>query len=130
MTDEQFLQSIPRYGIGGFVGKIFKKVKDTVKKVAPIAGAGIGFMLGGSAGAGIGSGIGSLIAGKSVSESLKNAALGYGIGSIAGRFGPLQQFSGRGIGGRFAFGDDFNVLNRLMPRAAETLTTSDGGTTP
>ena len=130
MTDEQFLQSIPRYGIGGFVGKIFKKVKDTVKKVAPIAGAGIGFMLGGSAGAGIGSGIGSLIAGKSVSESLKNAALGYGIGSIAGRFGPLQQFSGRGIGGRFAFGDDFNILNKLMPRAAETLATSDGGTTP
>ena len=114
MTDEQFLQSIPRYGIGGFVGKIFKKVKDTVKKVAPIAGAGIGFMLGGSAGAGIGSGIGSLIAGKSVSESLKNAALGYGIGSIAGRFGPLQQFSGRGIGGRLIFFITWTPSNHLL----------------
>jgi hypothetical protein len=128
MIDEQFLQTVPRYGIGGFVGKIFKKVKDTVKKVAPIAGAGIGFMLGGSAGAGIGSGIGSLIAGKSVGESLRNAALGYGIGSIAGRFGPLQQFAGRGIGGRFAFGDQFNVLNKLLPKAAETVT-ADGGMT-
>ena len=120
MIDEQFLETIPRYGIGGFVGKIFKKVKDTVKKVAPIAGAGIGFLLGGSAGAGIGSGIGSLIAGKSIEESLKNAALGYGIGSVAGRFGPLQQFAGKGIGGKFSFGDNYNVLNKLLPRVTDT----------
>ena len=32
MIDEQCLETIPRYGIGGFVGKIFKKVKDTAKK--------------------------------------------------------------------------------------------------
>ena len=120
MIDEQFLETIPRYGIGGFVGKIFKKIKKAVKKVAPIAGAGIGFLLGGSAGAGIGSGIGSLIAGKSVGESLKNAALGYGLGSIAGRFGPLQGFAGKGIGGNFAFGDNYNVLNKLLPRVTDT----------
>ena len=46
MIDEQFLQTIPQYGIGGFVGKIFKKVKDTVKKVAEPAGAAIGFVAG------------------------------------------------------------------------------------
>ena len=45
MIDEQFLQTIPQYGIGGFVGKIFKKVKDTVKKVAPIAGAIVGGLI-------------------------------------------------------------------------------------
>ena len=31
MIDEQFLQTIPQYGIGGFVGKVFKKVKDIIK---------------------------------------------------------------------------------------------------
>ena len=120
MIDEQFLETIPRYGIGGFVGKIFKKIKKAVKKVAPIAGAGIGFLLGGAAGAGIGSGIGSLIAGKSPSEALKNAALGYGIGSLAGAFGPLKGFAGKGIGGKFAFGDKYNILNKLLPQVTDT----------
>ena len=92
---------------------IFKKVKDTVKKIAPIAGAGIGFLIGGAAGAGIGSGIGSLIAGKSPKEALQAAALGYGIGSIAGTWGPFKQFAGKGMfGGKFALGDKYNFLNK------------------
>ena len=113
MIDEQFLQTIPQYGIGGFVGKIFKKVKKAVQKVAPIAGAGIGFMVGGAAGAGIGAGIGSLVAGKSIEESLGNAMLGYGIGSVAGSFGPFKQFAGKGIGGKFAWNpaDKGNLFN-------------------
>ncbi len=121
MIDEQFLQTIPQYGIGGFVGKIFKKVKDTVKKVAPIAGAGIGFMIGGSAGAGIGAGIGSLVAGKSVEESLGNAMLGYGIGSVAGRFGPqfLKDAAGSkefmGFGGKGDIGNLFNMFGGKGP---------------
>ena len=34
MIDEQFLRTIPRYGIGGFVGKIFKNVKKHPEFVA------------------------------------------------------------------------------------------------
>tara|TARA_R100001163_G_scaffold15621_1_gene14134 strand:+ start:386 stop:1459 length:1074 start_codon:yes stop_codon:yes gene_type:complete len=125
MIDKQFLETIPQYGIGGFVKKIFKKVKDTVKKVAPIAGAGIGFLIGGAAGAGIGSGIGSLIAGKSPEEALKNAALGYGIGSVAGSFGPFKQFAGKGIGGKFAMGDKYNILKSFTgPQEVVTSETS------
>ena len=128
MIDEQFLQTIPQYGIGGFVGKIFKKVKDTVKKVAPIAGAGIGFLLGGSAGAGIGAGIGGLIAGQKPGEALGTAALGYGLGSLAGSFAPIGRYAGRGIPGTSIPGifsgqelaaganvkDPANILQRLI----------------
>ena len=133
MIDEKFLKTIPQYGIGGFVKNIFKKVKDTVKKVAPIAGAGIGFLIGGAAGAGIGSGIGSLIAGKSPEEALKAAALGYGIGSLAGSFGPFQKYAGKGMfGGKFAMGDKYNLLNKFMgPQevvAADTSITPTGMT--
>ena len=126
MIDEQFLQTIPQYGIGGFVKGIFKKVKDTVKKIAPIAGAGIGFLIGGAAGAGIGSGIGSLIAGKSPKEALQAAALGYGIGSIAGTWGPFKQFAGKGMfGGKFAMGDKYNFLNKFIgPQEVVTADTS------
>tara|TARA_R100000697_G_scaffold68467_1_gene81031 strand:- start:410 stop:1750 length:1341 start_codon:yes stop_codon:yes gene_type:complete len=84
MIDEQFLQTIPQYGIGGFVGKIFKKVKDTVKKVAEPAGMAVGFMLGGPTGAAIGGGIGSLVAGKDSNRALRTAALGLGLGNLAG----------------------------------------------
>ena len=128
MIDEQFLQTIPQYGIGGFVGKVFKKVKDTVKKVAPIVGGGIGFLLGGSAGAGIGAGIGGLIAGQKPGEALGTAALGYGIGSLAGSFTPIGRYAGRGIPGTSIPGvfsgqelaaganvqDPANILQRLI----------------
>ena len=132
MIDEQFLQTIPQYGIGGFVKKIFKKVKDTVKKVAPIAGAGIGFLIGGAAGAGIGSGIGSLIAGKSPQEALQNAALGYGIGSLAGITPGLKGFAGKGLpftsgygtdtGGFGAMGDKYNLFNMFGGGTGDKIT--------
>ena len=128
MIDEKFLKTIPQYGIGGFVKNIFKKVKDTVKKVAPIAGAGIGFLIGGAAGAGIGSGIGSLIAGKSPEEALKAAALGYGIGSLAGVTPGLRGFAGKGIGGRFDMGDKYNVLNKFF-KGPQEIVTADTSTT-
>ena len=137
MIDEQFLQTIPQYGIGGFVGKIFKKVKDTVKKVAPIAGAGIGFLLGGSAGAGIGAGIGGLIAGQKPGEALGTAALGYGLGSLAGSFAPIGRYAGRGIPGTSIPGifsgqdlavganvkDPANILQRLISGGGGDATT-------
>ena len=118
MIDEQFLQTIPQYGIGGFVGKVFKKVKDTVKKVAPIVGGGIGFLLGGSAGAGIGAGIGGLIAGQKPGEALGTAALGYGIGSLAGSFAPIGRYAGRGIPGT----DIGGLLGSAQDRALTTAT--------
>ena len=118
MIDEQFLQTIPQFGIGGFVGKVFKKVKDTVKKVAPIVGGGIGFLIGGSAGAGIGAGIGVLIAGQKPGEALGTAALGYGIGSLAGSFAPIGRYAGRGIPGTEIGG----LLGTAQDRALTTAT--------
>jgi hypothetical protein len=110
--DEQFIEDIPQLGIGGFLNKTFKKVKKAVKKIAPIAGAGLGFIMGGAAGAGIGAGIGGLIAGQKADKALKTALMGYGIGSLAGAYGPLKGFAGKGFGasGKFAMGDNFNVI--------------------
>jgi hypothetical protein len=119
MIDEQFLQTIPQYGIGGFVSKVFKKVKDTVKKVAPIVGGGIGFLVGGSAGAGIGAGIGGLIAGQKPGEALGTAALGYGIGSIAGSFAPIGRYAGRGIPGTNIGGFLGSAEDRLLKTATD-----------
>jgi len=114
MIDEQFLGTIPQYGIGGFVGKIFKQVKQAVKKVAPIIGGGIGFMVAGPVGAGIGSGIGGLVAGQDPAQALQTAALGYGIGSLAGITPGLKGFAGKGFGsaGKFgtSWGDKWNIL--------------------
>ena len=62
---------------------IFRDITKSLKKAAPIIGGTIGFALGGAPGAAIGSGIGSLASGRSVEESLVNAAMGYGIGSAA-----------------------------------------------
>ena len=109
--DEQFIEDIPQFGIGGFLNKTFKSVKKAVKKIAPIVGGGLGFMIGGAAGAGIGAGIGGLIAGQKADAALRTALVGYGIGSVAGSFGPFQKFAGQGLpGGKFAMGDNFNVI--------------------
>ena len=113
MIDEQFLETIPRYGIGGLVGKFFKNVKKAVKKVAPIVGGGIGFMIGGAAGAGIGAGIGGLVAGQKPEQALQTAMLGYGIGNLAGAglFGEtIQGWGGQGIGGFGAMGSKGQIL--------------------
>ena len=109
--DEQFIEDIPQLGIGGFLNKTFKSVKKAVKKIAPIVGGGLGFMIGGAAGAGIGAGIGGLISGQKADKALKTALMGYGIGSIAGAYGPFKNFAGQGLpGGKFAMGDNFNVI--------------------
>ena len=100
MIDEQFLRTIPRYGIGGFVGKIFKNVKNAVKNVAEPAGAALGFMTGGPTRASIGAGIGSLIAGKKPERALQSALMAYGIGNLAGSGflgGKIQGMGGKGI---------------------------------
>ena len=77
---------------------IFRDITKSLKKAAPIIGGTIGFALGGPTGAAIGSGIGSLAGGRSVEESLMNAALGYGAGSLAqgAGFGSQAVSSGAG----------------------------------
>lgn len=76
---------------------LFKSIKKLVKKAAPAVGAVVGFSFGGPLGASIGSGIGSLATGRSVEDSLKNAAIA-GIGGIAAKgLGFEQGVSGQGF---------------------------------
>jgi len=64
---------------------IFKKIGKSLKKAAPLIGAGLGFYFGGGAGLGtaLGAGIGSLAAGGDIEDALMAGALGYGAGSLA-----------------------------------------------
>jgi len=76
---------------------LFKNIKKLVKKAAPTIGAVVGFSFGGPLGASIGSGIGSLATGRSVEDSLKNAAIA-GIGGVAAKgLGFGQGVSGQGF---------------------------------
>ena len=61
---------------------IFKNIGKTLKKAAPLIGAGIGFYFGGPMGAGLGSGIGTWLRG-SAEDALLAGALGYAGGSMA-----------------------------------------------
>jgi len=63
---------------------IFKNITKTLKKAAPIIGAGIGMYFGGPMGASIGSGIGSLAAGQDTEQALLNAALAGGTAYMSG----------------------------------------------
>ena len=62
---------------------LFKNLGKSLKKAAPIIGAGIGFYFGGPVGAGLGSGIGTLAGGGSTEDALLAGALGYAGGSMA-----------------------------------------------
>ena len=64
---------------------IFKNLGKSLKKAAPLIGAGIGFYFGGGAGLGtaLGAGIGSLVGGGDIEDALVAGALGYGAGSLA-----------------------------------------------
>ena len=62
---------------------IFRNITKSLKKAAPLIGAGIGMYFGGSMGASIGSGIGSLASGRSTEEALMNAALAGGTAYLA-----------------------------------------------
>ena len=77
---------------------IFRDFTKTLKKAAPIIGAGIGMYFGGPMGASIGSGIGSLASGRSTEEALRNAALAgastYAMGGAD--FGKGFEFSTAG----------------------------------
>ncbi len=67
---------------------IFKNLGKSLKKAAPLIGAGIGMYFGGPAGyaalgGGLGAGIGTLVGGGDVEDALLAGALGYGAGSLA-----------------------------------------------
>jgi hypothetical protein len=87
---------------------IFKNISKSLKKAAPLIGAGIGFYFGGGAGLGtaLGAGIGTLAGGGDIEDALMAGALGYGAGSLAqgylpsagqaatkGIFGPTGMFA-------------------------------------
>ncbi len=67
---------------------IFKNLGKTLKKAAPLIGAGIGMYFGGPMGAGLGSGIGTLAGGGSTEDALLAGALGYAGGSMAQGYVP------------------------------------------
>jgi len=77
---------------------IFRDITKSLKKAAPVIGAGIGMYFGGPMGASIGSGIGSLASGRSTEEALMNAALAGGTTYAMG-------------GKDFGKGFDFNTAN-------------------
>ena len=79
---------------------IFKNIGKSLKKAAPLIGAGIGFYFGGPMGAGLGSGIGTLAGGGSAEDALLAGALGYAGGSMAQ--GYLPQYGQAATKGVFA----------------------------
>ena len=67
---------------------IFKNLGKSLKKAAPLIGAGIGMYFGGPLGAGFGSGIGTLLGGGSAEDALLAGAMGYAGGSLAQGYVP------------------------------------------
>jgi hypothetical protein len=67
---------------------LFKNIGKSLKKAAPLIGAGIGMYFGGPMGAGFGSGIGTLLGGGSAEDALLAGALGYAGGSLAQGYVP------------------------------------------
>ena len=71
---------------------IFKNLGKTLKKAAPLIGAGIGYYFGGplmgaQLGTALGAGIGTLAGGGDIEDALLAGALGYGAGSLASSAG-------------------------------------------
>ena len=94
---------------------IFRDITKSLKKAAPIIGAGIGMYYGGAFGASLGSGIGSLASGRSTEESLRNAALAGGAAYLAGGAGTVG-------GGAENFNVSNSPLNSLFSASSEPIT--------
>jgi len=88
---------------------IFRDITKSLKKAAPIIGAGIGMYFGGAAGAALGSGLASSATGRSTEESLRNAALAggtaYAIGGAGSMGGGTENFNTANSGLRGLFAD-------------------------
>ena len=75
---------------------IFKNLGKSLKKAAPLIGAGLGFYFGGPAlgaglGTALGSGIGTLVGGGDIEDALMAGAMGYAGGSMAQGYLPTSQ---------------------------------------
>ena len=71
---------------------IFKRIGKSLKKAAPLIGAGIGYYFGGplmgaQLGTALGAGIGTLAGGGDIEDALLAGTLGYGAGSLASSAG-------------------------------------------
>ena len=82
---------------------IFKNIGKSLKKAAPLIGAGIGMYFGGPAGyaalgGGLGAGIGTLVGGGDIEDALLAGALGYGAGSLAQGAGMFNAATGATAG--------------------------------
>lgn len=82
---------------------IFKNIGKSLKKAAPLIGAGIGMYFGGPAGyaalgGGLGAGIGTLVGGGDIEDALIAGALGYGAGSLAQGAGMFNAATGATAG--------------------------------
>ena len=87
------------------MANIFKKIGKSLKKAAPLIGAGLGFdfvgpALGAGLGTALGSGIGTLVGGGDIEDALMAGAMGYGAGSLAS--GYLPTAAGAATKGVFA----------------------------
>jgi len=88
------------------MANIFKKIGKSLKKAAPLIGAGLGFYFAGPAGlsagmgTALGSGIGTLVGGGDIEDALLAGAMGYAGGSMAQ--GYLPQYGQAATKGVFA----------------------------
>ena len=107
---------------------IFRDITKSLKKAAPIIGAGIGMYFGGPMGASIGSGIGSLASGRSTEEALRNAALaGASTYAMGGKgFGKGFDFSTADSPLRGIFGSTATPTNAI-PTAIKSADTGGIG---
>lgn len=105
---------------------IFRDITKTLKKAAPIIGAGIGMYYGGAFGAALGSGIASSATGRSTEESLRNAALAggtaYAIGGAGSMGGGAENFNTANSPLRGLFAD-------TSVRAPDAIKGTTGGST-
>ena len=83
---------------------IFKRIGKSLKKAAPLIGAGIGYYFGGPVlgaklGTALGAGIGTLAGGGDIEDALLAGALGYGAGALGSSAGiPTAAASGATAG--------------------------------
>jgi len=111
---------------------IFKNLGKSLKKAAPLIGAGIGMYFGGPAGyaalgGGLGAGIGTLVGGGDIKDALFAGALGYGAGSLAQGAGMFNAATGATAGTTAATTKGIAANKAAQQAAADALVTAPEG---
>ena len=111
---------------------IFKNIGKSLKKAAPLIGAGIGMYFGGPAGyaalgGGLGAGIGTLVGGGDIKDALFAGALGYGAGSLAQGAGMFKTATGAMAGKTAATTQGIAANQAAQQAAADALVTAPKG---